>query len=94
MNRIQRKQTPNWQMPANAVFVGRWTRYGNPFSAEEYGNERSAALYREAMETMQQNNPAGYQDMLETLRGKDLVCWCAPNEICHADILIELAANL
>ena len=27
---------------------------------------------------------------LPELRGKDLVCWCAP-ERCHGDILIELA---
>jgi Domain of unknown function (DUF4326) len=28
--------------------------------------------------------------VLHELRGKDLVCWCAP-ERCHADVLIELA---
>ena len=27
---------------------------------------------------------------LPELRGKNLVCWCAP-ERCHADVLIELA---
>jgi hypothetical protein len=27
---------------------------------------------------------------LDELRGKHLVCWCAP-ERCHADVLIELA---
>jgi hypothetical protein len=26
---------------------------------------------------------------LPALRGKDLVCWCAPNP-CHADVLLEL----
>jgi hypothetical protein len=26
---------------------------------------------------------------LHELRGKDLICWCAP-ERCHADVLIEL----
>ena len=29
-------------------------------------------------------------DWLEPLRGKDLVCWCAP-EACHADVLLKLA---
>jgi hypothetical protein len=24
------------------------------------------------------------------LRGKDLVCWCAP-KLCHADVLLEIA---
>jgi hypothetical protein len=28
--------------------------------------------------------------VLHELRGKDLVCWCAP-EGCYADVLLELA---
>lgn len=28
---------------------------------------------------------------LEKLRGRDLVCWCAPDAACHADVLLELA---
>lgn len=30
-------------------------------------------------------------DFLAPLRGKDLVCWCAEDKPCHADILLELA---
>lgn len=30
------------------------------------------------------------QDIKNSLRGKDLVCWCAP-EACHADVLLEIA---
>lgn len=29
--RIQRKRTKNWRMPPGAVYVGRPTRWGNPF---------------------------------------------------------------
>lgn len=29
--RIQRKRTKGWKMPANAVYVGRPTKWGNPF---------------------------------------------------------------
>lgn len=25
------------------------------------------------------------------LRGKNLACWCKPNDPCHADVLLELA---
>lgn len=28
---------------------------------------------------------------LRDLRGKDLACWCAPGQPCHADVLLELA---
>jgi hypothetical protein len=27
---------------------------------------------------------------LPELRGKDLICWCAPKP-CHADVLLDLA---
>lgn len=29
--RIQRKRTKGWQMPPNTVYVGRGTRWGNPY---------------------------------------------------------------
>lgn len=28
---------------------------------------------------------------LAELRGKNLACWCQPDEPCHADVLLELA---
>ena len=28
---------------------------------------------------------------LEVLRGRDLACWCALDQPCHADVLLELA---
>ena len=31
MERIQRRRTKGWQMPENTVYVGRPSRYGNPF---------------------------------------------------------------
>ncbi len=30
-------------------------------------------------------------DALPTLRGKNLACWCAPDQPCHADVLLEMA---
>lgn len=31
MKRIQRKRTNGWKMPNNTIYVGRPTKYGNPF---------------------------------------------------------------
>ena len=31
MKRIQRKRTKGWKMPENATYVGRPTKWGNPF---------------------------------------------------------------
>jgi hypothetical protein len=30
-------------------------------------------------------------ERLSELRGPDLACWCALDQPCHADILLELA---
>ena len=29
--RVQRKRTKGWRMPANTVYVGRPTKWGNPY---------------------------------------------------------------
>jgi hypothetical protein len=34
--RIQRRRSRGWKMPANAIYVGRPTRWGNPFNIEEF----------------------------------------------------------
>ena len=33
--RIQRKRTKGWRMPENTVYVGRGSKYGNPFRVEK-----------------------------------------------------------
>lgn len=30
-------------------------------------------------------------EMLYLLRGKDLACWCGPEEACHASVLLDLS---
>jgi hypothetical protein len=37
--RIQRKRTKGWKMPPNTVYVGRPTRWGNPFDWSEARDE-------------------------------------------------------
>lgn len=33
--RVQRQRSRGWRMPANTVYVGRPTRWGNPFEVSE-----------------------------------------------------------
>ena len=47
--RIQRQRTKGWRMPANTVYVGRPTKWGNPFIAStdpdaRYGRGISAEI--------------------------------------------------
>jgi hypothetical protein len=69
-----------------AVYVGRPSRWGNPYMV---GNDGS----RDEVIQRYYEYLLGRRDLmasLSELRGKDLVCWCAP-EACHAEILLELA---
>ena len=71
-----------------AVYVGRPTQWGNPFRIGKDGNrEQVIDRYRLWISTQPR-----LLKQLEVLRGKDLVCWCAP-EKCHADVLLALANN-
>lgn len=74
--------------PKNAVYVGRPSIWGNPFTIGIDGTrEKVIQKYQERLNTISSDYR---KKMLEPLRGKDLVCWCAPSP-CHADILLELA---
>ena len=90
--RIPRKRTKGWKMPPNAVYVGRPTRWGNPYSVAEYGRERAVRNYREHFwrDSKGWHFDAGPLDILQ-LRGKDLACWCPLDQPCHADVLLEIA---
>ena len=35
--RIQRRRTKGWRMPPDAIYVGRPTQWGNPFSVHQVG---------------------------------------------------------
>lgn len=74
-------------LPENAVYVGRPSVFGNPFVVGRDGTrERVIAAYRYHLKT----NASLTVQAIRELRGKDLVCWCAP-EACHADVLLDIA---
>lgn len=67
------------------VYIGRGTKWGNPFEIGKDGNrEEVIALYKQYAK----NNPAIYNS-LEELRGKILGCSCKPQP-CHGDVLMEM----
>ena len=69
-------------MPVGVVYIGRGSKWGNPFSTADAG--RVQAVTRFAAE-IAPSLP------VEELRGKDLACWCATSQMCHGDILLEMA---
>jgi hypothetical protein len=68
------------------VYVGRPSKWGNPFVI---GRDGSRAEVLEKFERWLTANPA-LMSQLHELRGKRLGCFCAPLD-CHADILARLA---
>lgn len=47
--------------------------------------------FRERMRLMKLHEPERFRSYLAPLRGKNLACWCAIDQPCHADVLLELA---
>jgi len=76
---------PGGRKPAGTVYVGRPSRWGNPYPVAEYGRARAVALYRQHLA----DRPDLVADARRELAGYDLACWCQPGQLCHADVLLE-----
>lgn len=84
------------RVPKGAVYVGRQavglrrSPFANPFTIGEYGTAAAAvAAYRAWL--------LGQPELLAKARaelsGKNLACWCGPDQPCHADVLLALLAD-
>ena len=86
------REFPNRRIPStatNLAYVGRPTKWGNPFKTPPMPRTHAINAYREWMKTSKRGMYLSSLAKSE-LKGKDLVCWCAPQP-CHADVLIEIA---
>lgn len=98
--RVQLSRLKGWRMPPNTVTVARrrgFNGWGNPFIVGTPGVPDATAavrLFREWIEgciAADYPHPECTLAALEELRGKNLACWCALDQPCHADVLLELA---
>ena len=72
--------------PSDAVYIGRPSKWGNPFVIGKDGTRQEVVQkYKDYILSNQ-----SLLSQIEELRGKDVVCFCAPQQ-CHGDVLIELA---
>lgn len=97
--RIQRKRTKGWRAPEGVVYVGRGSKWGNPWRVEDGMSARGAVWrYRDALIGLL---PFAGLPTVEVARselaGRDLMCWCPITDghgrrvPCHADVLLDLA---
>ncbi len=100
--RIQRQRTRGWKMPPNTVYVGRPSKWGNPFRIGMWRGYTAADavadfrrfIDREPVVRSCENTfgkPPTRDEIATALRGKNLACWCALDQPCHADVLLDLA---
>src|ERR1700722_13527765 len=92
--RIQRKRTKGWKMPANTVYVGRPSKWGNPFyvgASLVPSHERAMSLFDDALHGRMGRLKISVEEVRRELKGKNLACWCAKGLPCHASILLEIA---
>ena len=73
-------------VPAAAVYIGRGSKWGNPFRIGRDG-DRAAVIAKYERWLADQHN---LLRALDELRGRDLVCFCAP-KACHGNLLLRLA---
>lgn len=88
--RIQRKRTKGWRMPKGAVYVGRGSKWGNPFTVETHGREWAVEMFE--LYIGHPNSPHMFEpNEISELKGKTLMCWCKEGELCHGDVLLRIA---
>ena len=98
--RIQRKRTAGWKMPENTVSVTRPGKWGNPFKIGDKIRDPNSGKVIKTLRTLDDvllwyKNYLRYRMMHEEikkeLKGKNLACFCAEGQPCHADILLKIA---
>ena len=88
MPKVWNKRHKN--VPKDAVYVGRPSIWGNPYEIDHSDITKTRELVIEAHKKYFIRNDFLVRKAKTELKGKDLVCWCAPKP-CHADILLEIA---
>lgn len=93
MKVLNKHHFKNKPLPENTVYIGRGSKWGNPYSHLE----GTKALFKvesrdEAIQAYKEylNSNTELLDSLNELKGKNLICYCSPSK-CHGDILLELA---
>ena len=82
-----------WKMSANAIYVGRPTVWGNPYVVGSELMNGETLTAEKAVELYEQHLVDNFseRDIRHCLHDKDLACWCALDEPCHADVLLRIA---
>lgn len=62
--RIQRRRTKGWRMPEGAIYVGRPSRWGNPFHGSPEGRQEETRLSRRHRTAVAWRRVAAFEDWI------------------------------
>ena len=86
------------KLPENTVYVGRPSRWGNPFKIDTGMSAKEAVqAFIDYMEYLIEGDDFNPELDPKQLKGKNLACWCGNWEIgepeidCHAVVLLKIA---
>ena len=87
MPKVYNKHLDKGKIPDDAVYIGRPSVWGNPWMALN-AKDRDAVcdMYEEYLS----RNPELVRQIKKFLKGRDLVCFCAPKR-CHGDTILRIA---
>ena len=98
-DRIQLRRAKGWRKPEGTITVARPSSWGNPFKLGDdvEVDGETVTLDRELMIALYRRWLADRPELVEKARDElaehDLACWCAPEDLCHADVLLRVAAG-
>lgn len=73
------------KLPPMTKKIDRSTKYGNPFSIDEFGRDQALRLYEIYLDWVLKKKLLS----LDELKDMDVACSCKPEENCHGDILLK-----
>ena len=104
--RIQLSRKKGYRKPEGAIVVARPSRWGNPYFVHSSeivqhddgrdwwipgGGARQFAVESYRTDLVNGRLPVTVADVERDLAGHDLACWCKPDQLCHGDVLLEIA---
>lgn len=82
-----RNAPPAWQWNEDYVYIGRPSKWGNPFVLRGDDERGDTILrYKHWLSAPEQD---ALRAQIDELRGKTLVCFCKPAP-CHGDVLVAI----